>query len=280
MGLRKDAATLSVGEKTRFVRACRELKRRGGWDDLVEIHRATMFDRPVDPAHMGPAFLPWHREYLRRFELALQSVDRSVTVPYWRWDRDHSPQGAPWTSDLLGGDGDPFYEREVLTGAFAYRTNRWPLTVNDAAGTRPFLRRALGASTATLPAAAEVDAVLATVPYDAAPYDHSTDPARSFRAGLERLLHNDVHMWIGETMLAGAAPNDPVFFLVHCYVDYLWARWQTAHPEQRYLPDGGAQPGHNLNDGMWPWDGLVGGVTPAKVWDHTRLGYSYGFEPR
>ena len=36
----------------------------------------------------------------------------------------------------------------------------------------------------------------------------------------------------------GTSPNDPVFFLHHCNVDRLWARWQYAHPNAPYLPAG------------------------------------------
>ncbi|MBO1351164.1 MAG: tyrosinase family protein [Hormoscilla sp. GUM202] len=39
----------------------------------------------LDSAHTLPAFLPWHREYVLRFEDALQEIDPSVTVPYWGW---------------------------------------------------------------------------------------------------------------------------------------------------------------------------------------------------
>lgn len=44
--------------------------------------------------HGWDEFLPWHRLYLYFFELALQDIDPSVTVPYWDWavysDQDRS----------------------------------------------------------------------------------------------------------------------------------------------------------------------------------------------
>ncbi|MDP0941288.1 tyrosinase family protein, partial [Klebsiella quasipneumoniae] len=33
------------------------------------------------------------------------------------------------------------------------------------------------------------------------------------------------------------SPNDPVFFLHHCYLDLLWERWKRQHPTSApYLP--------------------------------------------
>ena len=37
-------------------------------------------------------------------------------------------------------------------------------------------------------------------------------------------------------MLPGTSPNDPCFFLHHCFVDKIWAEWQAAHPGLTYLP--------------------------------------------
>jgi hypothetical protein len=80
-------------------------------------------------------------------------------------------------------------------------------------------------------------------------------------------------------MLPATSPNDPVFFLNHCFVDKLWADWQRAHPTEGYLPVTGAMPGHNLGDAMEPWVGRGETVTPGSVLDHHALGYAYDHEP-
>jgi len=80
-------------------------------------------------------------------------------------------------------------------------------------------------------------------------------------------------------MLPMESPNDPVFFMHHCFIDKLWADWQAAHPGQGYVPVSGAAAGHNLNDAMEPWASRGETVTPANVLDHNALGYAYDTEP-
>ena len=50
-------------------------------------------------------------------------------------------------------------------------------------------------------------------------------------------------------MGTGTSPNDPVFFMHHCFVDKIWADWQgNGHPNDYE----GASP-FAFNDPMWPW---------------------------
>ena len=276
MGERKNQACLSADERAAFVAAVLELKRRGAFDVFVDQHRTAMCVRDPDPAHRGPSFLPWHREYLRRFEFALQQINPTVTLPYWDWTADRSETTSLWVPEFMGGDGDGANGR-VTTGSFAFATGNWPLNIRDPGETAPFLKRAFGIAEANLPTVRHVRDALAVVPYDAAPWDVRAQP--SFRNRLEGWygpgIHNQVHLWVGGTMLGCSSPNDPVFWLHHCNIDRLWARWQADHPEQGYLPSSGAAQGHNLNDPMWPWTGEAAPPTPATVLDHTALGYSY-----
>lgn len=69
MGVRKNQVSLTAIERAAFISAVKAVKANGTYDIFVEQHRTAMLDRninPVDPAHLGPAFLPWHREYLHR----------------------------------------------------------------------------------------------------------------------------------------------------------------------------------------------------------------------
>jgi hypothetical protein len=85
-------------------------------------------------------------------------------------------------------------------------------------------------------------------------------------------MHNRVHYYVGGTMGPSTSPNDPVFWLHHCYIDKLWADWQRLHPnEPGYLPDGGARTSHNLRDVMAPWNEKA----PKDVLNIRELGYHY-----
>src|SRR5713226_318946 len=317
MGIRKNQKLLSALEKQRFVAAVKEMKVKGIYDQYVRWHVDAMGGMgPNQPnyAHQGPAFLPWHRQFILLFEQDLQKADKnlghdgSITLPYWDWTSETSgdPQvNQLWDDDFLGPDGNPNKGQRVMSGPFATNTTagheNWILTVGDPMDNNPvnFLRRAFGTDpqARTLPTLAQVKNALAVVIYDSPKWNTGVSGLKSFRNLLEGWvtikptgkapgLHNRVHVWVGGSMLPMSSPNDPVFFLNHCNVDRIWASWQALHPNVNQYPpmNGAAQIGHNRNDVMVPWDGRPdprsgGGVlphsTPADMLDITKLGYSY-----
>ena len=309
--MRKNQVTLTAAEKTAFVNAVLALKRepsvlhpddqsRSRYDDFVEVHlnamNVMMMNQP-SWAHQGPVFGPWHRVLLRQFELELQKIDSNVTVPYWDWTRGNSRSrtSSLWRNDFLGPDGRISGPQvgKVMTGPFAFDNGNWPIRVKDRSGDPDYLVRRLGraADARALPTAGAVNAALAVVPYDTAPWEDSlrdpNDPSewRGFRIQLEIPLHNLVHRWVGGNMVDMSSPNDPVFWLHHCNIDRLWAEWQARHSdEDAYLPEDGAPTGQNLNEPMIfnlpgepaPWPDTF---TPADVLDHRAMGVRYDTEP-
>lgn len=311
MGMRKDLTTLSSDEKNAFVNAVIELKQSGAYDKYVEEHNdamayATTVSGEIphpgirNSAHRGPAFFPWHREFLRRFEIALQEIDSSVSLPYWDWTADSELEdpttAAIWSDDFMGGNGDPNDDWRVQSGPFSYNGGNWPIRP-DLNG--PALRRQLGVIYEKLPTLSHVQNATRQTYYDMPPWD-SSPFTRGFRNLAEgwvtpnadarfeepgTQLHNRVHVWVGGSMLPGTSPNDPVFFLHHCFVDKIWADWQErmrdpelGAPElvPHYLPIYDGPSAHNLYDPMYPWGGSV---TPASVLSNEAIGVTYIDKP-
>jgi tyrosinase len=234
--------------------------------------------RSRNAAHQGPAFLPWHREFILRFERELQLAlsDDNFGLPYWDWAADSSidDPGDPtrtamvvWREDFMGGQGVP-----VSSGEF--RGGEWTIFPSGN------LTRAFGTVASNLPTQNDVNAALQIGTYDRSPW-HSGS-TNSFRNQFEGWipasgLHNRVHQWVGGAMMLGTSPNDPVFFLHHCNCDRIWALWQICHPGVPYAPDNsvtGAPEGHRLNDRMFPWT-TASDRRISELLDISMLGYSY-----
>lgn len=178
MGVRKNQNSLSAAEKTRYVEAVKQMKANPGapynYDQFVHLHRdvAASNNPDANPAHRGPAFCPWHRYLLLKFELALQEADRArggdggLTLPYWDWTHDDasSPnrqRGGMWNDDFLGGSGSP------VSGPFR---NFTMVALNP--GDPTTLTREFGHAIApTLPRDAEVQRALDCEGFDCEPFD-------------------------------------------------------------------------------------------------------------
>ena len=79
---RKSAAALEPDERQRLMDALNTMQDDGRMSGYATIHASSW-----PHAHTGPAVLPWHRSYLRRFELDLQDAAGSdeLALPYWDW---------------------------------------------------------------------------------------------------------------------------------------------------------------------------------------------------
>lgn len=304
MIIRKNIRSLSDSEKKSFIDSLLELKRRGEYDKYVHWHHGVMVptvhcDEPQDPdyrngAHLGPAFLPWHPEMLMQLEAELRGISPDVALPYWDWTEDAAnPAGSPvWRTDLMGGNGDPSDQFRVKDGPFAYSGGQWEVPEypeDDLPGKG--LKRQFGQWVGSLPTVADLQMAMRESLYDTPPFD-SGPYTRGFRNRLEgwvtqrgdpqvttpgSQLHNRVHLWIGGNMLAMTSPEDPVFFLHHCFIDKVWADWQAQMKLDKpkwaphYAPMRCGPEGHNVGDLINPW----GERSIRQVLDIAKLGYQY-----
>jgi tyrosinase len=235
-------------------------------------------------AHSGPVFMPWHRFMLRQLELNLQRVlaNQDFGLPYWDWAADgqlppgQQPQAQLWSAAGIGGTGSP-----ITTGPFVFDPadpqSFAVLVETDSNGdlrqANRGLNRTLGQEpqAPALPDKTATAQAIATTPYDAAPWNRSSNSFRNRTEGwLPYGMHNKVHVWVGGDMLPAASPNDPVFFLNHCNIDRIWEAWMTQHG-RTYLPDQ-SEPdslmGHRLNDQLSSL--ISASTTPADVLDSTQ----------
>lgn len=246
--IRKDANALTPAERDRFIAAFAQLNNQGAgrFVDFRNMH--TNAGSPE--AHGAPGFLPWHRAYLLDLERELQAIDPSVTLPYWRFDR---PAPNLFTLDFVGVANNIGTVQFSANNPFQF----WRTDGVPGVNRRPFFN--------TLTAGANVITEAATLALGTT-YD-------GFQ-GMEGNPHGNAHTSFGGFISSiGTAARDPLFFLLHCNVDRLWARWQRQNNRfdaaqaaafDSNLPAGN-RIGHNLPDTMWPWNGLTGAQRPPTA---------------
>ena len=198
--IRKNAQDLTPGERDRFIAAFAQLNNQGlgRFTDFRDMH--TNVSSPQ--AHGAPGFLPWHRAYLLDLERELQAIDPSVALHYWRFDQ---PSPNIFKRDFLG-------ESDNVGTVFFSATNPLQFWVTDGVpgiNRRPFFNtnNATGVRTE-----AQTLALGTTYP--------------NFRT-MEGNPHGSAHTSFGGSISSiNTAAKDPLFFLLHCNVDRLWAKWQ------------------------------------------------------
>ena len=85
--------------------------------------------------------------------------------------------------------------------------------------------------------------------------------------------HGSAHTSFGGSIssIRRPPPKDPLFFLLHCNVDRLWAKWQRQNGRfdpavaASYDSNHASPVGHKLPDTMWPWNGVTGGPRPPTA---------------
>lgn len=271
MAVRRNVLSLDAGERSNLLAGLKKLQSINRYNYFIRVHaRATEWKSlngtTLNAAHMGPAFLPWHRKFILDFENALRKNmnNPEFGLPYYDWTDGLGAASPVWGNDLMGGAGSP------VTGPFAPAS--WQ-TVDSHIKPTAGLNRFLGGE-ASLPTRADVHRLMYRREYDAVPYSEFSETGmRNELEGFQPFgLHNAVHVWIGGQMSnVPVAPNDPVFFLHHCNVDRVWTQWQLVNPSASYVPTSGGAQGQNLNDRMYPWKK----TRPSDLLSISDLGYSY-----
>lgn len=295
--------------RNKYIEGVKRLKNdflRNDWFNTYDIfiiwhYYAMMTLTPANnsslrnAAHSGPSFLPWHRYMLILFEYHLQRVlqDPDFGLPYWDWSLDGNlppnlQKTVPiWQDSCMGGTGNP-----VSSGPF--QAGSWSVNIemnsnSQLVSTNRPLRRSLGLDTSSLPSKQDVlNAIKRNEPnvfYDSPPWNLASIGFRNELEGwadipgpsLPPILHNKVHVWVGLDMATATSPNDPIFYLNHCYVDCIWQAWLQKHGNPQYHPDSSESEllqFHRLDDNLYviteneEFDPIFNGsVTPSDLLD-------------
>jgi tyrosinase len=251
--IRKEFRDMSMEEWNRYKAAVRRMYEPDPsglslQDRFTKIHLDN-----ASIAHNTAHFLPWHRWFTFLYEEELRKIDPQVTIPYWDWTFDSQrPLRSPlFLPDYLGiktgkaGDCDwvvSFPRKHCLVRNY-----------------NPRNERAFG----TFYGRRTVDRLI-------------TDTKLTwseFATLFETSPHGIVHFKVGGPggdLSDMASPNDPLFFLHHSMVDYVWMQ------RQQYTGHNGAFGGRHrgrratASDELRPFR-----VTVEETFDYQRLCYDY-----
>ncbi len=230
-GIRRNIATVSAAERQRLRDAILALHQQhypGGRSDTPTGGVSRWFKQDEIHAHTHvhgcPAFLPWHRELVNRFEALIREIDPQLSSHYWDWTQDptNAPDGSGgfvnlFTPDFMGSAqgqagapwlGGGFYD----PNADPYRSDsEFDPANNPADPPRNLLRQVQPGAPVT---AAEDSGCVGQPDFP------------SFDAAIEP-LHGAGHFHIGGAIGdAHTSFRDPFVFLLHSNVDRLFALWQ------------------------------------------------------
>src|ERR1035438_5110613 len=114
-GIRRNLATVSKEERDLFIDAVKQLNQvyyspAGSRNDFPAGHVSYWFKQDEihqsSHVHGCPAFLPWHREMINRYEALLRTIHPQLSLHYWDWNLDPSnmPDGEGGTINLFDSD--------------------------------------------------------------------------------------------------------------------------------------------------------------------------------
>jgi tyrosinase len=195
---RKNAGVLTKQEQDNFLNAINQLNAGSPptpYAEFVAIHADMRHRMHIQSAGAvgRQRFLPWHRDFLLKFEQALQTITPTVFVPYWNWSVDQKiPQ---WLTNIT-------------------------ITVEvPAVGMNPpstFTITPRNGNVSGLPTEKQIKQLI------------SGGRTYTQFAGMLEAYHDTVHNAVGDVMGdIMYSPCDPLFWLHHAEVDRIWSVWQA-----------------------------------------------------
>ncbi|KAI8832918.1 hypothetical protein BJ741DRAFT_666818 [Chytriomyces cf. hyalinus JEL632] len=183
--------------------------------------------------HSTPMFLPWHRAFLRQFELECQKVLQNSTfaLPYWAWGADSNS----WFLESTGILNSTMFGTTGAAGDSAgCVTDRLVGNWTSSLGT--CINRYFDPEGSNGDAVYDEgnDGILHTNPFTDTDYTNYNDFVQYLG-----IPHGIFHMLVsgasdagtyGTIGMIGHSPDDPVFFLHHGNLNRYWKYWQKLNP--------------------------------------------------
>ncbi|KAL3110429.1 hypothetical protein niasHT_018259 [Heterodera trifolii] len=283
---RREYRMLSDDQRTRFHNAMLQLKRGYGsyeYDRITALHSNINM---MPSAHSGPTFPLWHREYNKRLEIALRSVDSSVCVPYWDSTLDqrlpNPSHSIMWTELFMGStDSNNFVNSGFLANWITSDGNRVSRTMGANGG--QLINETEANNVMSIQELNHIFAFVGGSP------DKNCATNSSPRETVLEFIHNNVHVWLGGDMAElPTSPQDPIFFLHHSFTDYLWEQWRLRYqdrtqretqftPDDQIVPCSGSE-NYHLNATMLPFTNP--NVTNRVGLSNNYTDFLYNYEPR
>ncbi|KAE9414283.1 hypothetical protein Angca_010010, partial [Angiostrongylus cantonensis] len=220
--VRKEARMLSNSERNQIAVAFNKMKNSGIYDKFGFVHKYSGL-------HEGPGFFTWHREYLKRFELAFRRflpLGSNIGLPYWDSSLESElpdPRDSMLFSSLfMGATNSTGY---IVDGPYS----NWKIME----GTRHVLRFVPDMSNGELLNNARIDFVLQQERIEqvlAAVMPLETCKILIPDGRLLSYSHDYVHFFInGDMKETYSSTSEPIFFFHHTMVDYIWEIWRQLH---------------------------------------------------
>ena len=198
-GIRKNYTEMTQAEQDAYVTAL-----NGLYNDDPSLDIVKSFSQEDSPGYYwnyyGDVFqapcntreyLPFHRMMLWEMENAIQRKNPRLTIPYWDWTVNSSPDDY-----LFNGFLSP------------YKLPDWDIMRNTGAFGGP-------------PSVDEMNSIKSSTGFC-----DDNNISASFNDAIEYPMTNEITDFIGPT---GDDPRDPIFFLSHAMTDKVWQQWETTN---------------------------------------------------
>ncbi|KAJ0341912.1 hypothetical protein COL154_005979 [Colletotrichum chrysophilum] len=304
----KDIETLSQSERDTLIRAFDYIGKLSPEDPNSFFALASYHGLPGPEgnsqemycSHGNVLFPTWHRAYLLRVEKALQSAPGCghLALPYWNQTSE---------SSLKGGLPSIFTDKSyTFASGDTINNPLYSYTMQKAVDGLKYSSNATHAK--------PVGYTTVRYPYSGRVASEEVAEVKSRNSSLEALpqktitgaLDENIRKWLAPGSFPGVAENyhqsldaptsqgdmgenetaafDPVFYFHHCFIDYMFWKWQDQHDQKDHLditPGMQGTKGADIDTPLEPFTmadpntGTERWMTSKDVIDTVKLGYDY-----